>query len=90
MDVRRVDLSNWALRTSQKFTKGGNISSIRVFDQIRDPEIPITLHPHYVDNVKEFTCLGILNAKADGALEDDKNRIGLMKANGAFVQLYPI
>ena len=24
-----------------------NISSIRVFDQIRDPEIPITLCPHY-------------------------------------------
>ena len=25
--------------------QGLNISSIRVFDQIRDPEIPITLHP---------------------------------------------
>ena len=27
--------------------QGLNVSSIRVFDQIRDPEIPITLRPHY-------------------------------------------
>ena len=43
--MRRVDLANWALRTLPKFTKGLNISSIRVLDQIRDPEIPITLRP---------------------------------------------
>ena len=43
MEVRRVDLANWALRISPKFThRRLNISSIRVFDQIRDPEIPIT------------------------------------------------
>ena len=36
---------NWALRTSPKFTKELNISSIKVFDQIRDPEIPIILRP---------------------------------------------
>ena len=41
--VRRVDLANWALRTSPKFPQGLNITSIRVFHQIRDPEIPITL-----------------------------------------------
>ena len=29
-----------------KSPQGLNISSIRVFDQIRDPEIPITLRPH--------------------------------------------
>ena len=40
-EVRRVDLANWALRTSPKFTTGLNISSTRIFDQIRDPEIPI-------------------------------------------------
>ena len=85
MEVRRVDLANWALRTSSKFTtgvkyqfhqgfwavqrfgrwgewiwltgpsglhlnspQGSNISSIRVFEQIRDPEIPITFCPIYI------------------------------------------
>ena len=43
MDVRRVDLANWALRTSPKLTTVLNVSSIRVFDLIRDPEIPITV-----------------------------------------------
>ena len=44
MEVRRDDLAYWALRTSQKFTTGVKygINSIRIFDQIRDPEIPIT------------------------------------------------
>ena len=36
-----MDLAKWALRTSPKFT-----SFIRVFDQIRDPKMPITLRPH--------------------------------------------
>ena len=41
-----MDLANWGLRTSPKFTTGVKIISfIRVFDQIRDPEIPITLRP---------------------------------------------
>ena len=43
IQVRGMDLDNWALRTSPKFTTGVNISSIRVFDQIRDPEISITV-----------------------------------------------
>ena len=43
--MRRVNLANWVLRTSPKFTTGLNINSIRVFDQIRNPEIPITLRP---------------------------------------------
>ena len=33
-----MDLANWALRTLPKFTTG-------VFDQIGDPDIPITLRP---------------------------------------------
>ena len=41
-EVRRVDLANWALRTSPKFSTEVKWA-IRVFDQIRDPEIPITL-----------------------------------------------
>ena len=45
-----MDLAKWALRTSPKFTTGV-ISSIKVFDQFRDPEIPITLRPHFT--VKE-------------------------------------
>ena len=40
-------MANWALGTSPTVTTGLNISSIRVFDQIRDPEIPITLHPPF-------------------------------------------
>ena len=48
LEVRRVDLANWALRTSRNSQEGLNISFIRVFDQIRDPEIPITLRPVYV------------------------------------------
>ena len=43
---------------------------------------------NYIDNVGEFMYLGSVIAKDDGALEDVKNRI--RKANGAFVQLYPI
>ena len=39
----RVDLANWALRISRNSPLGLKISSIRVFDQIRDPEIPIIL-----------------------------------------------
>ena len=47
-----VDLVNWALRTSYRNSRQGlNISSIRVFDQIRDPETPITLCPQYWYNV---------------------------------------
>ena len=45
MEVRRVDLANWTLWTSLKFITGLNISSIRIFDQIRNLEIPITLSP---------------------------------------------
>ena len=45
VEMRRIDLTNWALWTSQKFTTGLNISSIRDFVHIRDPEIPIILHP---------------------------------------------
>ena len=42
---RWLDLTNWALRTSRNSPQVQNISSIRVFDQIRDPEIPITFRP---------------------------------------------
>ena len=45
MEVRKVDLANRALRTSPIFTTGVNVSSIRIFNQIRVPEIPITLRP---------------------------------------------
>ena len=43
--LNRVDLANWALRTYRNSPQGLNISSIRVFDQIRNPEIPINLRP---------------------------------------------
>ena len=45
VEVRRVDLAKWALRNSPQ---GLNISSIIIFDQIRDPEIPITLRLLYI------------------------------------------
>ena len=46
-----MDLANWALWTLSKFTTGLNISSIRVFDQIRDSEIPIMLRPLLVNKL---------------------------------------
>ena len=39
-----MDLANWDLRTSQKFITGVKYQ-FSVFDQIRDPEIPIILRP---------------------------------------------
>ena len=50
-----MDLANWALRTSHRNSPQGlNISSIRLFDQIRGPEIPITLRPHEFINCSHF------------------------------------
>ena len=43
VDVRRVYLANWALRTSPKITTGLKYQFHQRFDQIRDQEIPITL-----------------------------------------------
>ena len=43
MKERRVDLANWDLCTSPKFTTGVKYQFHQGFDQIRDPEIPITL-----------------------------------------------
>ena len=40
-----MDLANLALQTSRNLPQGLNISSIRVYHQIRDPEIPINLRP---------------------------------------------
>ena len=48
LEVRRVDLGNLALRTRRNSPPGLNISSVRIFNQIRDPEVPITLRPHFV------------------------------------------
>ena len=45
VEVRRVDLANWALRNSPKFTTGVKYQLHQGFDQIRDPEIPIILRP---------------------------------------------
>ena len=38
-----MDLANWAYGLLRNSPQGLNISSIRVFDLIRDQEIPITL-----------------------------------------------
>ena len=42
--------------------QGLNVSSIRIFDQIRDPEIPITLHPlcHINSEIKTW-CFPVIN-----------------------------
>ena len=45
-----MDLTNWALRTSPKFTTGV-YSSIRVFDQMTDTEIPFTFRSQSIDMV---------------------------------------
>ena len=49
MGVMRVDLANWALRISPKYTTGVKYQFHQGFDQIRDPEIPITLRPPTLD-----------------------------------------
>ena len=54
VEVRRLDLTNWAIRTSPKLITGVKISSIRVFDQIRDPEIPVTLRSHPKHKIKMY------------------------------------
>ena len=43
MEVRRVDLANWALRLHENSPQGLNICSIRVFGKVRDLEILITV-----------------------------------------------
>ena len=50
VEVRSLDLANWALRLLRNAPQELNISSIRV-DQIRDPEIPIILRPHTLDYI---------------------------------------
>ena len=47
-----MDLANWALRTSPKFTTGVKYQFYKGFDQIRDPEILITLRP--LDSLRKF------------------------------------
>ena len=48
VEARRVDLANWAFRISPKFTTWVKYQIHQGFDQIRDPEIPITLHPQFL------------------------------------------
>ena len=40
-----MDLANWVLWTSPKFTTGVKYQFHKVSDQISDPEIPVTLRP---------------------------------------------
>ena len=65
-----MDLASWALRTSSNFTTEVKYSSIRVFDQIRNPEIPITLRPSNFftkDIIPEYVCeLNANKAEAQG------------------------
>ena len=55
---------NWLTGPSglhRNLPQGLNISSIRIFDQIRDPEIPITLRPLMVLNSSEkVTVMNLL------------------------------
>ena len=59
MEMMRMDLDNWALRTSPQ---GLNRSSIGVFDQIRDPEIPICLRQQFLIILNIF-IFAMLNHK---------------------------
>ena len=43
VEVRRVDSANWTLKTSPKFATGVRYQFHQGFEQIRNPEIPITL-----------------------------------------------
>ena len=51
-----MDLANWDLRTSLKFTTGVKYQLYHGFDLIRDLEIPITLRPQLdTDNGNELS-----------------------------------
>ena len=41
-----MDLAYWASELHRNSPQGLNISSVRVFDTIRDSEFPVTLRPH--------------------------------------------
>ena len=47
------NLLTWPSGLHWNSPQGLNISSIRVFDQIRDPEIPISLRPWYIYRVSQ-------------------------------------
>ena len=49
---------------------------------------PLVLNDNIIEQVTSFTYLGSVVNKEGGSLEDVKSQI--KKANGAFVQLYPI
>jgi hypothetical protein len=51
-------------------------------------EDPFTLRGESIEDVDSFTYLGSMVAKDRGAVQDVSQRI--RKANGAFVQLYPV
>ena len=68
-----MDSANWALRTSLKFTTGVNIGSNRVFDQVRDPEIPINLRPHiYIYYRERGNALKLVHLQRKGYFGDPK------------------
>ena len=63
-----------------------NISSIRIFDQIRDPEIPITLRPHtYIYRLSQNST-----DKIGGVVEWTQTNIlifGTYGLHGVFIEL---
>ena len=79
-----MDLANWALRISPKFT---TVPS-EFFYQIRNPEIPITLRPNQnivignlsFENVEKFNYLGVTVTNTNDIREKIKRRINIGKA----------
>ena len=81
MEVTRVDLGNWALRTSPKFTTGVKYQFHQGFRQIRDPEIPIIIHIQCLRLKRECLMAKIKKRKkVNKEIKDVK--INICKING--------
>ena len=64
-----MDLANWPSGLHRSSPQGFNISSIRVFDQIGDLEIPIILR-HVIAALQERNCVETTVFMQDGTPPD--------------------
>ena len=65
-----MNFANWALRASPTCSTGVNISSIWVFDQIRDPDIPIRQSPFASE--RSYTAMKVFTmGGSPGALSEE-------------------
>ena len=53
-----MDLANWALQTSTRFTTGVEYQFHEGFDHFRDPEILVTLRPLEIYSIQNSNLIG--------------------------------